>query len=163
MKNKNLVKNVFTIIFSALLILPTFVAWISVTAKNKLTSSSEGIFFGDLSEKILEFTESGWAYQASEIIFWIAFSIAMLLIVLSIMSILLPKMGLLRLLIKVAGLALIFASIAAFAGATIWCIANSSSNETLSSSISYYPLWGSAITLVAGLLGGAFALSLKKK
>ena len=161
MKTKNLVQKVLTIVFSALLIIPTFVSWISGTMSVGSMSETSGLFFSDFTEAAFEYTKSGEALQASEIIFWIAFALAMLLIVLVVAQMLMPKVKVLGLLIKLVGIALLVAAVAAFVCALIWCIANGESSDY--GSISYYPLWGSAITLLGGLLGGIFALTSTRK
>lgn len=160
MKNKNLVQKILTIVFAALLIIPTFVSWVSGTMSIGEASESQGLFFKDFTEVAYEFTKSGGALQASEIIFWIAFGLAMLLIVLVVAQMLMPKVKVLGTLVKFTGLLLIVASVAAFVSATIWCIANSESGTY---TVTYYPLWGSAITLVAGLIGGIFGFVSNRK
>ncbi len=165
MKTNNLVKKIIAIVFSALMIIPTFVGWIYGSFSTKIGSlenkSTDYIKFGDITENVVEYSESGAFINLSKVLFWIAFAVAMVLIVLLICQILLPKVKVLGLLVKVAGIALIASAVASFVCATIWCIANGSSTEY--TKVTYLPIWGSAITLVAGLVAGILALSKNKK
>lgn len=162
---KGLAKKIVTILFAALLIIPTFVAWISATMKMAGVSETEGMLLSDIDEFAVEILKSGEMLNLSKIFFWVTFGIAMLLILLVVLQMVAPKVAVLNTLVKITGIALLVSAIATFVFATIFCIANSESQSfgAYSMSVTYYPLWGSAITLLGGLVAGLCALCGKKK
>ncbi len=167
MKTKNLIAKIFTILFSALLILPLFTDFVTNKVKMGSETGSEGIKLGDLTN--LDLTKSGGAMEASKVLFYITFALAMVLLVLVVISFFVKDNKILNLAIKVCGALVVVLAIVTFILATVWCSKNSVSETVdlpivgkVESKITITPWFGGIAVLVFGVIAGVASMFVSK-
>ena len=160
MKTKNLVVRMIAIIFAGLMVLPLCLTWITqkIYLAGKVTVNK--LKFDDFTENFVDASEKGGMLNASKILFYIVFALAMLFVVLEILRFFVKRNKVVDGITKLVALLMIVLGILIFVFSLIWCNANTSTTVILDTKngISFSPWFGGIGTLVFTLLGGICAL-----
>lgn len=151
MKTKNLILRVLTIVFSALMFVPMVTSFVTYTMKweKSSSSSSTGIKLSDIH---IDGSKSEAMMTIAKILFYVAFALAMVLVVLEIVRFVTKKNDLIDNLTKICALLVLALSVVTFVLTLIWGIANS--DTTMGVQYNYWPWVGGALTLVFGVVAG---------
>lgn len=159
MKTKNIVLRAITILFSVLMFVPMVVNFVTVTMKLKSSSnsSSEGLKLSDLTKDFLSGSKAYVAMTIGKVLFYVAFALAMVLVVLEVVRFVLKKKNnLVETLTKWCSILVLIISILSFALTFIWGIANG--GTFLGVQYNYWPWVGGVLTLVFGVVAGICGL-----
>lgn len=150
MKTKNLILRVLTIVFSALMFVPMVTDFVTLVGKGKNSSASTSVG-KKLSEINGEYKMEAFMTIA-KILFYVAFALAMVLVVLEIVRFVTKKNDLVDNLTKFCALLVLALSVVTFVLTLIWGIGNS---ETIMGvQYNYWPWVGGVLTLVFGVIAG---------
>ncbi len=160
MKTKNLAIKIVTMVFSALMLVPMFTAFVTVAQDVGNTTLTQGVKLADWTKQMS--SKLGGLVTFTKILFYIAFAAAMALIALEIVRIVLKKKNnLVETFTKVCSILVLVLGIVVFVFAFIWCMANIT--KTLGNPVVYLPYYGAAITFVVGLVSGICGLKSLKE
>lgn len=159
MKTKNIILRVLTIVFSALMFVPMVTSFVTYTMKweSSSSSSSTGIKLSDLTDDFLSGSKSEIMMTIAKILFYVAFALAMLLVVLEIVRFVTKNNNAIDKLTKICAILVLVLSIVTFVLTFIWGIANS--DTAFGVQYNYWPWAGGVLTLVFGLLAGICGLA----
>lgn len=154
MKTKNLILRVLTIVFSALMFVPMVTSFVTATMKweSSSSSSSTGIKLSDLTSDFLSGSKLESLMTIGKILFYVAFALAMVLVVLEIVRFVTKKNDVVDKLTKFCALLVLALSVVTFACTFIWGIANG--DTTMGVQFNYWPWVGGVLTLVFGVIAG---------
>lgn len=160
MKIKNVVFRTLTILSSALMVLPMVLPWITSTATaGKIeTTNSELIY--DLTKDFIDASKSGGLMTLAQVLFYIVFSLAMVLVVLEVARFFLKANKAVDLAALIVTISVLVLGINTFVFSLAWCVTNSSSTTIagVTAGVKYVPWFGGIGTLILGVAVGIFGL-----
>lgn len=166
MKTKNIVLRALTMLFSILMILPMVLSWVTVTITAGNSSTTEGAKLSEMSKDFLDASDSGAMMSLAQALFYITFSLAMVLIVLEVLRFFIKDKKAVEISTKVVTIVILVLGILTLLFSFIWCMANSKSVTIMgvTAGSTYLPWFGGVGTLLFSVLIGIFSLiDLKKK
>lgn len=158
MKTRNIVLRIFTMIFSVLMFVPMVTSFITRHQDALGKTWTDGIKLSEWTETTIIGNGKLNAFIGlTKALYYIAFALAMVLVVLEVVRFVLKKENkIVETCTKVCAILVLVLSILVFVLSFVWCMTNIV--ETLSNPIVYLPYYGSLLTFVFGLVAGICGL-----